>query len=134
MSFFKFLVNEFFVNPSCIFLGIELYFLTLIFCVLGAMFGEFAEKRILAFFIYFELTHLLCVLLLISWGFVYGSGIIEFCTAALFIIGSSGSETGIALALFMRYFRLTGRTLFYSPQESKQPWLSISLLKNKKLC
>ena len=126
---FNFLVNNFFLNSTCVFLLTELYFLILIFFVLGAMFGEFAEKRILAFFIYFELTHLLCVFLLISWGLIYGSGLIELCTVALFIIGSSGAETGIALALFMRYFRLTGRTLFFLTKTVKQPWLSTSLIK-----
>jgi NADH:ubiquinone oxidoreductase subunit K len=92
------------------------------------MFGEFAEKRILAFFVYFELTHLLCVLLLISWGLIYGSGLVELCTASLFIIGSSGSETGIALALFMRYFRLTGRTVFFNYKTTKQPFVAKALL------
>lgn len=127
----NFFFQDFLINPTAIFLMMEFYFLTLIFLVLGAMFGEFAEKRILAFFIYFELTHLLCVLLLISWSLAYGSSLIEFCTASLFIIGSSGSETGIALALFMRYFRLTGRTMFFRNKEIKQPWLSATLLKMK---
>jgi hypothetical protein len=127
MSFF--LVQDFLQNPTCIFLLLEAYFLILIFAVLGAMFGELAEKRILAFFIYFELTHLLCVLLLLSWSFAYGSNLIEFSTVSLFLIGSSGSETGIALALFMRYFRLTGRTTFFANKSVKQPWLSSDLLK-----
>ena len=116
-------------NTTTSFVFLELYFLALIFGVLGALFGESAEKRILAFFIYFELTHLLCVLLLLTWPLVFGAGLTEFMTASLFIIGSSGSETGIALALFMRYFRLTGRTIFFSSREVKQPWLSSSLLR-----
>jgi NADH:ubiquinone oxidoreductase subunit K len=33
---------------------------------------------------------------------------------ALFIIGSSGAETGIALALFMQYYKLTGKTILNS--------------------
>jgi hypothetical protein len=70
-------LNQFLINPTVMFLMTQLYFFMLIFLVLGALFGEFAEKRILAFFIYFELTHLLCVLLLISWGLVYGTGLIE---------------------------------------------------------
>jgi len=120
--------NHYLINPTFIFLCMEFYFLTLIFVVLGAMFGEFAEKRILAFFIYFELLHLLCVLLLLSWSLTFGTNLVEFSTAALFIIGSSGSETGVALALFMRYFRLTGRTMFFTPQKIKQPYLAAPLL------
>jgi len=111
---FSFSVYELTNNPTWVFLALEAYFLLLIFFVLCAMFGEVAEKRILAFFIYFELTHLLCVLLLLSWGFAFGSNVIEFSTVSLFLIGSSGAETGIALALFMRYFRLTGRTTFFN--------------------
>ena len=116
MFFFDELIN----NPMWVFLALEAYFLLLLFFVLSAMFGEVAEKRILAFFIYFELTHLLCVLLLLSWGFAFGSNVIEFSTVSLFLIGSSGAETGIALALFMRYFRLTGRTTFFPQVVVKQ--------------
>ena len=123
--------TEFFFNTNVSFIFLEFYFLILIFAVLGALFGESAEKRILAFFIYFELTHLLCVMLLLTWGVIYGSNLIEFMTVSLFIIGSSGSETGIALALFMRYFRLTGRTVFFSSTEVRQPWLSMSLLRQE---
>jgi len=123
MFFFNELIN----NPTWVFLALEAYFLLLIFFVLSAMFGEVAEKRILAFFIYFELTHLLCVLLLLSWGFAFGSNIIEFSTVSLFLIGSSGAETGIALALFMRYFRLTGRTTFFPQVVVKQPSQRTSL-------
>jgi len=100
------------LNPTFVFLGLEFYFLTLIFLLLGAMFGEFGEKRILVFFIYFELVHLLCIFLLLSYGLVFGTNLIEFLTVSLLIIGSSGSETGLVLALFMRYFRLTGLTTF----------------------
>jgi len=107
---------------------LEAYWLILIFFVLGAMFGEVAEKRILAFFIYFELIHLLCVLLLLSWSFAFGSNVIEFSTVALFLIGSSGAETGVALALFMRYFRLTGRTTFFTATTMKQPFHSTKTL------
>ena len=125
MFFVQYLL-AFTLNPQNIFLVLEIYFLLIIFALLGAIFGEFAEKRILAFFIYFELTHLFCVLLLLSWGLTYGSGITELSTASLFIIGSSGAETGIALALFIRYFRLTGRTIFLAPQAIKQPWVAKS--------
>jgi NADH:ubiquinone oxidoreductase subunit K len=111
----------FIFNPCEQLLITELYFVALIFLVLGAIFGEFSEKRILAFLIYFELTHLLCALLLVSFSLIYGFCLIEFCTVALFIIGSSGAETGVALALFIRYFRLTGRTTFLVPQKIKQP-------------
>ena len=128
---FSFYLNQFLINPTVMFLMTQLYFFMLIFLVLGALFGEFAEKRILAFFIYFELTHLLCVLLLISWGLVYGTGLIELTTAALFIIGSSGSETGIALALFMRYFRLTVRTVFFTVKDQKQPFVAHTILNIK---
>ncbi len=128
---FNFYLNQFLINPTVMFLMTQLYFFMLIFLVLGALFGEFAEKRILAFFIYFELTHLLCVLLLISWGLVYSAGLIELTTAALFIIGSSGSETGIALALFMRYFRLTGRTVFFTFKNQKQPFVAHTILNIK---
>ena len=61
----NFFLSEIIYNPTSTFLFLELYFLALIFGVLGALFGESAEKLILAFFIYFELTHLLCVLLLL---------------------------------------------------------------------
>jgi len=69
------------------------------------------------------------VLLLLSWSLTFGVALTEAMTASLFIIGSSGSETGVALALFMRYFRLTGRTVFFSNREVRQPWLSMSLLR-----
>jgi len=129
----SFFLSEIVHNPTSTFLFLELYFLVLIFGVLGALFGESAEKRILAFFIYFELTHLLCVLLLLSWSLTFGVALTEVMTASLFIIGSSGAETGIALALFMRYFRLTGRTIFFSNKEVRQPWLSMSLLRTEKI-
>jgi len=108
---------------------IQFYFLTLIFFILSAMFTEFGEKRILAFFIYFELVHLLCIFLLLSYSLIYGCNLIEFSTVSLFIIGSSGAETGVALALFMRYFRLTGRTVFFNSNKKKQYYLSLRLLK-----
>ena len=129
MLFLTFFWQQCNVNSNFLFLGLESYFLLLIFAVLGAMFGEFGEKRILAFFIYFELTQLLCVLLLLSWGLSFNSNMIELSTASLFIIGSSGAETGLALALFMRYFRLTGRTMFLAPQVIKQPWVSKTMFR-----
>ena len=61
-------VQNFFLtlnNTNLIFFLQSCFFLALIFLVLGAMFSEFSEKRILAFFIYFELCHLLCIFLLL---------------------------------------------------------------------
>ena len=112
-------------NTTTSFVFLELYFLALIFGVLGALFGESAEKRILAFFIYFELSHLLCILLWLNSGLAsHGINLVEVCTASWLIIGSSGAETGVALALFMRYFRLTGSTTFIALKKELQPGIS----------
>jgi NADH:ubiquinone oxidoreductase subunit K len=114
---------------------IELYLVSIIFLVLAAMFGVFAEKRILAFLIYFELGHLLCILLLLSYSLV-GVGnlnLTELITVSLLIIGSSGAETGVALAIFMRYFRLTGRTTFTQVTKQRQPWHSSTLFNTMKI-
>jgi len=112
----------------------ELYLVSIIFLVLAAMFGAFAEKRILAFLIYFELSHLLCILLLLSYSLV-GVGqlnLTELTAVSLLVIGSSGAETGVALAIFMRYFRLTGRTTFTLVVKQRQPWHSGILFKTVK--
>lgn len=112
----------------------ELYLVSIIFLILAAMFGAFAEKRILAFLIYFELSHLLCILLLLSYS-LFGIGLLsltELTAVSLLIIGSSGAETGVALAIFMRYFRLTGRTTFTHVVKQRQPWQSSILFKTMK--
>lgn len=113
---------------------IELYLISIIFLVLASMFGAFAEKRILAFLIYFELGHLLCILLLLSYNLVSVGQIslMELTVVALLVIGSSGAETGVALAIFMRYFRLTGRTTFTQTVKQRQPWHSSILFKTMK--
>lgn len=109
---FLFFQNTFltFNNINLIFFLQSIYFLSLIFLILSAMFNEFGEKRILAFFIYFELCHLLCIFLLFIWITSFGINFTEFMIVALFIIGASGAETGIALSLFMQYYKLTGKT------------------------
>ena len=113
-------------------LVIEGYIFIIIFLLISSMFGKFVEKRILAFFIYFELSHLLCILLLLNSSLgVHGINIVEVCTASLLIIGSSGAETGVALALFMRYFRLSGLTTFVALKKQRQPWISSVLFPNK---
>ena len=112
----------------------ELYLISIIFLILTAMFGVFAEKRILAFLIYFELSHLLCILLLLSVSLLgYGQlNLTELTAVSLLVIGSSGAETGVALAIFMRYFRLTGRTTFTQVVKQRQPWHSGILFKTVK--
>jgi NADH:ubiquinone oxidoreductase subunit K len=109
----------------------QLYLISIIFLILTAMFGIFAEKRILAFLIYFELSHLLCILLLLSGNLLGLSqlNLTELTAASLLVIGSSGAETGVALAIFMRYFRLTGRTTFTQVVKQRQPWHSGILFK-----
>ena len=120
--------NFFFNADMMLSLVVESYILIIIFLLLSSMFGEFVEKRILAFFIYFELSHLLCILLLLNSGLAsHGINLVEICTASLLIIGSSGAETGVALALFMRYFRLTGSTTFIALKKERQPWISTVL-------
>lgn len=109
MDFFSILLNlqvlQFQFFESLIFL--------ILFFLLASLAGEFAEKRIMAFFIYFELGHLLCLLLLLNYGISTGSfNLVETSVISLLIIGSSGAETGVALALFMRYQRLSGLTCF----------------------
>jgi len=113
---------------------IELYLISIIFLLLASMFGAFAEKRILAFLIYFELGHLLCIVLLLSYNLVYVSqvSLLELTVVALLVIGSSGAETGVTLAIFMRYFRLTGRTTFTQTVKQRQPWHSNILFKTMK--
>jgi hypothetical protein len=116
----------------------ELYLVSIIFLILAAMFGAFAEKRILAFLIYFELSHLLCILLLLSYS-LFGIGLVsltELTAVSLLIIGSSGAETGVALALFMRYQRLSGATTFIeerkqSNKKQAQPWINSMLFSSK---
>lgn len=110
------ILNLFHQHQNFVYLLIESYVIVTIFLLLSSMFGEFAEKRILAFLVYFELSHLLCILLLLNFTLLgFGSlDVVELCVASLLIIGSSGAETGVALALFMRYYRLTGLTTFVS--------------------
>ena len=84
----------------------------LIFYTLSGLVSKYGEKRILAFFIYFELIQLLIVTILLFGIFCYPQKTPVFLTTALFILGSCGTETAIFLALFMRYFRLTGVTTF----------------------
>jgi hypothetical protein len=118
------IMNFYLFMEKYIYLGVESYLIIMIFLLLSSMFGEFAEKRILAFLVYFELSHLLCILLLLNFSLsgLGGLNLMELCTSSLLIIGSSGAETGVALALFMRYFRLTGRTTFVFAQKDRQPW------------
>jgi len=109
----------------------------ILFFLLASLYGAFGEKRIMAFFIYFELAHLLCILLLLNYGMAnFGFNLIETCVASLLIIGSSGAETGVALALFMRYQRLSGATTFIeerkqSSKKQAQPWINSMLFSSK---
>jgi NADH:ubiquinone oxidoreductase subunit K len=86
--------------------------LFLILYTLAGLVGEYGEKRILAFFIYFELIQLLLATMLMLGTLFQPAGTPVYLTTALFILGASGAETAIFLALFMRYFRLTGLTKF----------------------
>ena len=54
-------MNFYLFMEKYIYLGVESYLIIMIFLLLSSMFGEFAEKRILAFLVYFELSHLLFV-------------------------------------------------------------------------
>lgn len=87
----------------------------LLFLILYTLIGlvsKNGETRILAFFIYFELIQLLLATMLLLGSLYQPFEIPIYLTTALLIIGASGAETGIFLALFIRYFRLTGLTKF----------------------
>jgi len=122
LQLLNFQVLQFQIFESLIFI--------ILFFLLASLYGAFGEKRIMAFFIYFELAHLLCILLLLNFGLAnFGFNLIETCVASLLIIGSSGAETGIALALFMRYQRLSGATTFIEERKvinkkQSQPWIN----------
>lgn len=83
----------------------------ILYTLLGLM-GEYGEKRILAYFIYFELIQLLLATMLMLGSLYNVEATPVYLTTALLIVGASGAETAIFLALFMRYFRLTGLTKF----------------------
>ena len=111
----------------------EIIIFIILFFLLAALYGAFGEKRIMALFIYFELAHLLCILLLLNYGLANcGFNLIETSVSSLLIIGSSGAETGVALALFMRYQRLSGATTFVEEKKNNskkqaQPWINSML-------
>ena len=102
------------VFGSCGFYYIDLIFFFLILYIFSGLINSLGERRILVFFIYFELIQLLLILVLLL-GFVYSYQYLPiYIVMVLFIIGVSGSETAVFLVLFINYFRLTGLTIFTS--------------------
>lgn len=97
------------------FIVFESIFFFLVLLVLLHLFFEnkhFNEMRVLVFFIYFELIHLFLALLFLVWAMFDSKHAGIYMTTVLLLIGASGSETGLFLALFMRYYKLTGLTTF----------------------
>jgi NADH:ubiquinone oxidoreductase subunit K len=100
------------IEQTMIYLYLDRLVLFLILYTLAGLVGEYGEKRILVFFIYFELIQLLLATMLILGALFQPVGQPAYLTMALILLGASGAETAIFLALFMRYFRLTGLTTF----------------------
>lgn len=107
----------------CFFLILEGIVLVLISEIFYSLIIDDRERRILVFFIYFELIHLLLAVLLLGGALLDTGSRDIFITTALLIIGASGAETALFLALFIRFFKLTGSITF----------LDLRKLKNKKL-
>lgn len=95
-----------------IFFFVESVILFLISQILYDIINNDKERRILVFFIYFELIHLLLATLLLVGALVDPLSRGMFITTALLIIGASGAETALFLALFIRFFKLTGSITF----------------------
>lgn len=107
-----FSVIHFLNNQVIFYFFFDSLLLFLILYTLIGLVSKNGETRILAFFIYFELIQLLLATILLLGSLYQPFEIPIYLTTALLIIGASGAETGIFLALFIRYFRLTGLTKF----------------------
>jgi NADH:ubiquinone oxidoreductase subunit K len=88
-----------------------LIFVVLLVLVLNLVYF-FGERRIMVFFIYLEVVHVLLILSLLTSTVVGVELLPMYLTVSLFIIGVSGAETAVLLVLFMAYFRVTGLTKF----------------------
>jgi len=101
-----------YISQTIFYLYLDRLTLFLILYTLAGLVGGYGEKRILVFFIYFELIQLLLATILILGALFQPVGQPVYLTTALILLGASGAETAIFLALFIRYFRLTGLTTF----------------------
>lgn len=113
--------SDLYQNQTISFFYFDCLLLFLILYTFAGLVGEFGEKRIIVFFIYFELIQLIIVVILIIGALYQPFGQEIYLTIALIIIGASGAEIAIFLALFIRYYRLTGLTTFvYNKKNSKK--------------
>lgn len=103
----------------CFFLIVEGIVLVLISEIFYSLIIDDRERRILVFFIYFELIHLLLASLLLGGALLDNGSRDIFITSALLIIGASGAETALFLALFIRFFKLTGSITFLDLRQFK---------------
>ena len=92
------------------FISYSIFLFFIFFMLLGFLHG-FQDQRILVYFIYFEIIQLLIILLLINQS-LYQNNRADYVVIILIIVGVSGAETAIFLALFIRYYKLTGITFF----------------------
>ncbi len=107
------LSHFFYLEPQSLYLLLDTFLVTFVVITLFNMLGKRGEKRILAYFIFFELIHLLMAsLLLVATIFDANLPAAAGYSTVLLIVGASGAETAISLALFMRFFRVTGLTSF----------------------
>jgi hypothetical protein len=83
---------------------------TVCFLTLLALIGEWGEKRILAFLVMMEVLLVFLATLLVLIGSSAGFNISAHYNAALCILAAGGSDTALALALFMTYFKASGET------------------------
>lgn len=102
-----------YLEPQSLYVLLDTFLVTFLLMTFFNLFGINGEKRILAHFIFFELIHLLMAsLLLVATIFDANLPAAAGYSTFLLIVGASGAETAISLALFMRFFRVTGLTSF----------------------
>lgn len=89
---------------------LRLVVFTTCFLTILALIGEFGEKRILAFLIMMEVLLVFLAVLLVLSGASAGFNTAAYYNTALCILAAGGADTALALALFMTYFKVTGRT------------------------
>ena len=95
----------------------DIYFITCWFLYISLIyiFGfiqGFHEQRILVYFIYFELLQVLFIILLIISSNTFILLQPNYILLALLVLGVSGTETAVFLAIFICYYKLTGISIF----------------------
>lgn len=85
----------------------------LILCFLSILsfLGEFGEKRFLAFLILMEILLVMLSTVLLLYGLELGINVSASYTTTLCVLASGGADTALALALFIAYFKVSGKTI-----------------------